>query len=251
MPVTLHALSFPEPRVGKTLAAAATLCACLLPFCAAAKGDSVFGTPTPALVIYAAQLGFAHDACAEAGMAGDAKASDTFIKNAVERGLQTAYYTDHVAEFGPALATYTQRHREAWATMAPAERQAFCVGYRGDVDWSAGTWRLPVIQKSDAFRSRFSPPSQQQIDRAKKANFLLAVLSLGATTAGINQTRQHDFSAASDLNDAGRALAGGMGTPGAARGSCDAYAPFEMMNRAVTAGDFRRYHSIVHCDAAP
>ena len=52
-------------------------------------------------------------------------------------------------------------------------------------------------------------------------------------------------------HDAGRALAGGMGTPGAARGSCDAYAPFEMMNRAVTAGDFRRYHSIVHCDAAP
>lgn len=250
MPVTLDALSFPEPRVGKMLAAA-TLCACLLPCAANASDDSAFGTPTPALVIYTAQLDFAHETCAATGAITDAKASDAFHKNAVERGLAPAYYTDHVAEFGPARATYLQRYREAWATMAVPEREAFCAGYKADVDWAASKWRLPVIQKSDAFRSHFSPPSQQQIDRAKKANFLLAVLSLGATTAGINQTRQHDFSAASDLNDAGRALAGGMGAPGAARGSCDAYAPFEMMNRAVTAGDFRRYHSIVHCDAAP
>ena len=47
------------------------------------------------------------------------------------------------------------------------------------------------------------------------------------------------------------ALATGIGTPATAASSCNAYAPFELMNRAVTAGDFRRYHSIVHCDPAP
>lgn len=229
----------------------ACLCAGLLPCAADASSDSLFGIPTPALVIYTAQLDFAHETCAASGAIADAKASDAFHKNAVERGLSPAYYTEHVPEYGPARAAYLQRYREAWATMAAPEREAFCAGYKADVDWAAGKWRLPVIQKSDLFRNHFAPPSQHQLDRAKRGNFLLAVLSLGATAAGVNQTRQHDFSAASDLNDAGRSLATGIGTPAAAASSCNAYAPFELMNRAVTAGDFRRYHSIVHCDPAP
>jgi hypothetical protein len=227
----------------------AVLCTALAPLGAHAADGGILGDPTPALPIYAAQVRHAHDACQAAGLVDDAKAGDAFYANAVERGLQLAYYRKHVPAFGPALDAVGERYRQAWATMDATERQAFCAGYLDDVRWSAATWRLPVIQASDRFRSTFSPPSAQRVERAKAANMLLGVLSLGATAAGVNQTSQHDFAAAHDLNAAGGALAQGMADPSARPPGCAAYAPFVAMNQRLTAADVRSYHSIRSCDA--
>lgn len=209
-----------------------------------AKDNGIIGNPTPALALYVAQVEFAHKNC---GLELN-KQNERFYEWAVKRGLMLNEYREKDQDFAQAEEVFINKFQESWVQLDEERRKSFCKAYTGDVDWARDRNRLRILNVSDRFRSHFAPLLQERIDRAKRASIFAGVLSLGLTTAGINQASQHDFATASQFNTYGAAFAQLANDPSTVRQTpCESYLPFLLANVRPEVIVFDTYYSIREC----
>lgn len=211
---------------------------------ASAKDNWALGSPTPALSLYAAQSEFAHEEC---GLA-PTKENERFYHWAIRGGLAVDEYRRKDEDFARIEKLLLQRYHQTWSQLSDGQKSNFCKSYSDDVSWAKDSGRMKILDVSIKFRSHFSPPSKERIDRAKKANIFAAILSLGFTAAGVNQVNQHDFSTARQFNNYGGVFANLINDPGAVMQTpCESYLPFLLANIRPEDLRFDTYYSIRDC----
>lgn len=208
------------------------------------RDNGIIGLPSPALALYIAQAEHAYESC---GLERTKK-NDRYFEWAVRRGLMLDEYRRKDEYFSKIEKVFLDRFQQNWAQLDQEKKDRFCNNYRDDVLWAKDRGRFGIVSVSDRFRSHFAPPSQAQIERARKAKIFAGVLSLGFTAAGINQTNQHDFSTASQFNNYGAAFAHVINDPSAvSQTPCESYLPFLLANIKPEEIAFDTYYSIKEC----
>jgi|GEM_PF-5554563 len=208
----------------------------------------MYGTPTPALALYASQVKHAREVCADSV---DKEESDRFFKYSVTRGLSLAYYREKNPSFNTQEDEFLSQYSTAWEGMDTIQRGSFCAAYQSDLSWSKEKWLKPIVVLAMNFRKYFSPVSEERLELAQKARVASGVLSLGLTTAGVSKTNQQDFSTARQFNSQG-----GMFASVVRQGEertilpCEYYAPFVQAILNPKDVKFSTYHSIVKCSVS-
>jgi hypothetical protein len=205
----------------------------------------MYGTPTPALAMYASQVKHASDVCSQSV---DKEENERFLKFGVTRGLALAYYREKFPSFSSQEGEFLSKYLMAWGEMNAQQKLDFCSTYRGDLNWSKEKWLKPIVVLAMNFRRYFSPVSEERLELAQKARIVAGGLSLGLTTAGVAKTNQQDFSTARQFNNQGGMFASVVMQGGALTGlPCEQYAPF--VQAVINPNDvkFSMYYSIVKC----
>lgn len=229
------------PRITSLVAVALGLASC---GSIAERDRGMLGRPSPAVAMYAAQVQFAHDMCKSEGYLEDPVKSERFVTMSGNRGLSLSHYLKNYPDFVGYLEIASVKYQSSRARMSQAEKARFCSGYNNDI--SKNQSAIAIVQKSMDFQKYFSPPTDAFLESSQQGAVALAVLSVGASVAGIQQTNKGNFSASESLNQVGGILADGL--PGSEiLISCAAYTPFT--NSDTPAGNqvWRSYNSIQDC----
>ena len=209
-----------------------------------ANDRGMLGEPSTAVAMYSAQLNFADAMCKSEGLLQDPRKSATFVTMSGVRGLSLSHYNKYYPEFSAYLNNASNNYQKSGAAMSQNEKMQFCSGYNKDIERQG--FVVATVQKSIDFQKYFSPPSEEFLSRSNDGAVALAVLSVGATVAGVQQTNKGNFSNANTLNQTGGMLADGIVAPSQPK-YCASYAPFARSNSPAGDGVWRNYYSIQSC----
>lgn len=239
----------------------ALFCAPFIAGCASTSNYDLgmYGTPTPALIMYASQVKQAREVCHPAVKKEE---SDRFYTFALVRGLTLEYYREKIPSFKIQEDDFLKQYATAWGKMSQDQQVQFCTAYENDVIASKDKWFLPIVRDAVNFRKFFSPVDEERLRHAEMARVASGVLSLGFTAAGVVQTNKQNFSTAGQFNATGgkfatiftesqdRAATSTAQTIDIKSLPCEYYAPFVGMNQNLTADYFFNYFSIAKCPSA-
>lgn len=159
------------------------------------------GDPTPALAMYAAQVGFAAEKCVAQGFTTDAKGAASVVKY-FARVVRLDTYRKKHPDFDGNLNLFLGNYLVAWNAADRADRQSFCDGFNDEIAVKSDglfRWITPI----EYFRRQFSPPSSADIERQRRLAVFSSVLGAAATvaTAAATVSAGHDSISAAKAGD--------------------------------------------------
>lgn len=141
----------------------------------------LYGEPTPAFAMYAAQPAFAAGKCVSAGYTEDVKGAAAFVKD-FEWGLTLRVYRKKDPDFVRELDSLLRRYADAWNVATPDARREFCEGFNREIVLKKGSY-FKWISPLGYFRSKFSPRTEAADARIKRYLAVASVAGVAASTA--------------------------------------------------------------------
>jgi len=143
---------------------------------------SPIGDPTPALAMYAAQTRFAADTCVSGGSAIEEKEASIFLKD-FNKAILLKWFDKSNPKFAADVRSFYTNYDSAWGASSQEIRQQFCSSFRMDIssrnEEGSRHWRSAVSY----FRGKFSPLSDEAVDRLRKMDRIASTLSVVGTVA--------------------------------------------------------------------
>lgn len=205
-----------------------------------------FGHPTDAIAVYAAQSLHSKNVCSDYT---SNESNERFYEWGVLAGLMIPHHRKNSDGFKDIEDEYLKNYSNNWLEISETEKDSFCLDYKKEVTFSENISRIRLIEHGGKFRNFFSVVSEEAKSREKTGSLILGAASLVFTFAGAHQTSNHNFSAASTLNNYGQILAYSMPSSYSVENlPCHSYDEFIKINQKIYANFYNKYINVIYCE---